>query len=107
MAHPQLWPDFKLRCCDPDYFRTTTSELMKIIRALLIANQAGQCTVFFRYFPHTGSFEIELFEGRWNYCKKPVARFDIDCRDDILRDAETDKPLDADIVIEKIMLILQ
>lgn len=88
MSYHPLWPDFTLRHDDPAALAVPTQELLKIIRALMTLNQTGTCTAFYEYYAHVGIFEITLFEGRWNYRKKPIARYNIDCRNDPLLDED-------------------
>ena len=85
----------------------TLQELLKIIRALMTLNQTGTCTAFYEYYAHVGIFEITLFEGRWNYRKKPIARYNIDCRNDPLLDEDTQMPVNAERLIENMILQVQ
>ena len=107
MSYHPLWPDFTLRHDDPAALAVPTQELLKIIRALMILNQTGTCTAFYEYYAHVGIFEITLFEGRWNYRKKPIARYNIDCRNDPLLDEDTQMPVNAERLIENMILQVQ
>ena len=104
MSYHPLWPDFTLRHDDPAALAVPTQELLKIIRALMTLNQTGTCTAFYEYYAHVGIFEITLFEGRWNYRKKPIARYNIDCRNDPLLDEDTQMPVNAERLIENMIL---
>ena len=107
MSYHPLWPDFTLRHDDPAALAVPTQELLIIIRALMTLNQTGTCTAFYEYHAHVGIFEITLFEGRWNYRKKPIARYNIDCRNDPLLDEDTQMPVNAERLIANMILQVQ
>ncbi len=63
-------------------------------KQLLELNKRYGYTVFWSYWGNVNMFEIDIYKGRWNWIKHPMARISIQVIDNYLHDLHTDKPFE-------------
>ena len=104
---PGLWPDGRLRMAEPTERLRAARETRRILEVLVALNHTLLFTAFYHYQAHIGLLEIRIYEGRWNDTKKPVRRYELDCRHYPLREWESRSPYYARWFLEAMILLVQ
>lgn len=103
----ELWPDGELRINDPGRYLNADRELISILETLATLNRTGLYSAFYDYAPHVGTLTIQIYEGRWNYRKKPILKIVLNCRRFPLRDDETDEEITAEEFTQRLIQMIQ
>ena len=103
----EFWPDGELRINDPGRYLDADRELIAIIEALATLNRTGLYSAFYDYAPHVGTLTVKIYEGRWNWFKKPVLKAAIDCRRFPLRDDDTNEEISAEEFLLQLIGMVQ
>lgn len=103
----ELWPDGELRINDPVHYLDADRELVSILKTLATLNRTGLYSAFYDYAPHVGILTVQIYEGRWNYRKKPVLKTVLNCRRFPLRDEETNREVTAEEFSGRLIRMVQ